>query len=485
MRQLLAPVLVAGLLLAAGLGLTSTVVPVLRSWRRAVAAAGLAYLIGVAAVASVDIALLTAGVRLGLTAFTVTCLALAIGGASLGWRFGPPVPDGRHATPRSRLDAVIAPVLGGMFAAFAVVALLRYVGAPLDTWDAWSIWTRKAIVLLNSGSLDPRLFTAPQYGFIHQDYPLLVPVLEAIHFRAVGGLNTQSVHFVFWTMLAAFPWALAYLAARGGRPVIWAPLVLAAATVPAFLTGMVTAYADVPLAIFLATGVLALGYWVETLARADLAVATVLLAGAASTKNEGLVGSVLAFVIAGLVLVRHVPRRRLVDLAVAAAAFVVAAAPWRIWVAANGIEGDVSLGKALNPGYLLDRADRIWPSIDALYYQLQDQGSWLYVLPLALIVLAAVIGFRLGRRPAAFYLLTGATFFVALVWVYWSAPYDIHWYLGTSAYRVVGGIAAIAIAALLHLTPRLVDVSVEATAAGDAMATRTQDRVSAPVFERS
>ena len=28
--------------------------------------------------------------------------------------------------------------------------------APLDGWDAWTIWNRKAIVLLNSGSIDPR-----------------------------------------------------------------------------------------------------------------------------------------------------------------------------------------------------------------------------------------------------------------------------------------------------------------------------------------
>ncbi|MEA2246257.1 MAG: hypothetical protein QOH46_786, partial [Solirubrobacteraceae bacterium] len=43
----------------------------------------------------------------------------------------------------------------------------------------------------------------------------------------------------------------------------------------------------------------------------------------------------------------------------------------------------------------------------------------------------------------------------ALVWAYWASTYPVDWYLGTSAYRVVSSVAAISMAALIHLTPRL------------------------------
>ena len=457
MRPVLGPLVVVALLMAAGLGLLSAVTPVLASWRRAIGAAGLAYLLGVAAVGIIDIALLAAGVSVDLPVFVVTCVAVAAGGGLAGWRLRPAraAAAPRLAAGEARLESRWAIALGTLLAAFAVITLLRYVQAPLDGWDAWTIWNRKAIVLLNSGSIDPRLFTTPQFAFSHQDYPLLLPFLESIHYRAIGELNTQSVHFVFWTLLVAFPWALGSLASRGGRPLLWAPIVLAAATAPAYFTLLGTAYADAPLAIFLATGTLALGYWIEAGNRADLAVAIVLLAGAASIKNEGFIAAILVLVVAAIVTLRGVARRRRLELGVAALVFLVAVAPWRIWLAAHHVHGDVSLKRAVSPDVLLHSTNRIWLSIDALYFQLQNQGRWLYLLPLSLLVAGAAIALRICRRAAAFYLLSGVGFYVALVWVYWSSTNEIHWYLDTSASRVVEGIAAIAIAALLHLAPRL------------------------------
>ena len=58
-----------------------------------------------------------------------------------------------------------------------------------------------------------------------------------------------------------------------------------------------------------------------------------------------------------------------------------------------------------------------------------------------------------GRRSlAVFYLATGVLAFAAIVWVYWITPTaPLDFYLATSAYRVVGVVAAIALAALLQL----------------------------------
>ncbi|MGZ4278363.1 MAG: hypothetical protein ACXVVU_17060 [Solirubrobacteraceae bacterium] len=468
MRPTVAFLGVSGLLLVAGFGLLSVVTPVLRSWRHAIAAAGLAYLVGASAVLLSVIALLTAGVGLRLSAVAACALALALVGGLLGLRYGPR-PDSSDPTAArvtgTRADRLVLVVFTVLFALFAAATLTHYLIAPLDTWDGWSIWTRKAIVL-SSGSLDPRLFTAPAYVFVHQDYPLLVPLLEALYFRPSGTLDTERVHLVFWALLVAFPWALAYLSSRTGRPVIWAPIVLAAATAPALQAGLVTAYADVPLAIFLATGVLTLGFWVEGRSRRDLAIAVILLAGAASTKNEGTVAAVLALGVAALVAFARTPRSNGRDFGTAVLAFVLAIAPWHIWTAAHGIKSDISIGNAVDPGFLAGRSDRIWPAVQGLYVQLQDQGAWFYLLPLAILVAGAAIALRRDRRVGAFYALTGVGFFVALVWVYWISPLDIALHVRTSAYRVVDGVGAIAIAALAHLAPRLVEAGRSITGAG-------------------
>ena len=81
-----------------------------------------------------------------------------------------------------------------------------------------------------------------------------------------------------------------------------------------------------------------------------------------------------------------------------------------------------------------------------------DQVNWLYIIPLgAAIILVSL--FVAGRRSlAVFYLATGVLAFAAVVWVYWITPtVPLDFYLATSAYRVVGVLAAIALAALLQL----------------------------------
>jgi hypothetical protein len=87
-----------------------------------------------------------------------------------------------------------------------------------------------------------------------------------------------------------------------------------------------------------------------------------------------------------------------------------------------------------------------------MYLQLIDQASWLYVIPLgAALILVSL--FVAGRRSlAVFYLATGLLAFAAIVWVYWITPTEpLDFYLATSAYRVVGVLAAVAFAALLQL----------------------------------
>jgi hypothetical protein len=461
MRTAVAPILLAGLFVAAGLGMLHAIRPfAIRPVRRALlellAAVGLAYLVGITVLLLIAIGLVVVGVGLTLPSFTALALGVAACGLVIGTRRSRDHPA--FATARgtaTRADRLV--LLGSvvLFAAFALAALTQYTSAPLNDWDAWTIWTRKAIALFSFGTLEPAFWSAKPYVFMHQDYPILLPMLEMLHFRAIGGIDTQSVHVELWFLLVAFPWAFGYLASRTGRAVIWAPIALGAVSAPAVLTTMIGGLADVPVLVFTACGVLALGIWLDRRDRADLAVATILLAGAASIKNEGLVAAVVALAVAALVLTSERPRRGLRDVGIAAGCFLLAILPWQAWAAHAHVPKDVRLGDALNPAYMADHADRVWPAAAALHDQLLDESRWSYFVPLAIVTAVVALVVRRASRAAAFYLGTGAGIFAALVLVYWASSYPLAWYLSSSAYRVVGGSAAVSMAALIHLGPRL------------------------------
>jgi hypothetical protein len=341
-------------------------------------------------------------------------------------------------------------------AGFAVYAGYGFAAAgvkPLSEWDSWSIWGRKATALFYDGSLPVHMFTSPIYAFMHPDYPILVPTFESIQFRAMGGLNTQPLHAQFWLLLVTFVWSVLYLGARRGALLTWTPIAVAIGIAPGVYGQLMTAYADIPMAIFLALGVLLLAEWLRTFDGRVLALATLFLAASANTKNEGLLVAVIAFVVAGGVLAatRRTDRIRL--LALGALGFLAGILPWRLWVAAHHLQGEIPFGKAFSLSYLADRSDRFWPSVTALYEQLIDQTTWLYIVPLAAALVVASFAARRRRETAAFFFGTGVLFFIGLVWVYWvSSVEPLKIFLATSAYRVVAAIMAISLAALLEFT---------------------------------
>jgi hypothetical protein len=465
-RTTIAPVLLAGLFVVAGLGILHALRPFPRrpvagALATLLGAVGLAYMLGVAVVVLLAIALLVLGVSLSLGTFTLLALAVAGAGLLAGVlrrsraEFAAPA---RIAVPM-RIDRIAIAVAAVLFGGYLLLVLSQYTSAPMAEWDSWTIWTRKAVALYTLQTLVPDFWSAPAYTFMHQDYPLLLAMLENLHFRAIGRVDTQSVHVQFWFLMLAFPWALGYLAARSGRALIWAPLAIGVALTPAFITVAIGGLADVPSAVFVAAGVLALGLWVDTRDRFNLAVATILLAGAASTKNESLLAAAVALVMAGIVSIPERPRRALKDWGVAVVVFVLAIAPWQLWAASQGVPKDVNAGEGLNPVYLINHIDRAWPSVKALQQQLVDQTRWSYIIPLAILTVLVALYARRATRAAVFYALCGAGVFFSLVWAYWASPHPLDAYLAQSAFRVVDGLAGVGMAALMHLAPRLASMA--------------------------
>jgi hypothetical protein len=460
MRVDLGPAAVDVLLVLAGFGVLNAVGFLRSSLVDVFAAIGLAFLAGVCFVMTIAIALLTIGVPFRLPAFIALSLATAVVGllSRPGWlamfRRRPILPRPRSTIRNTALQTRIAMWTVGVFGAYAVVGTLAARVQPLNAWDGWSIWTRKAEVLFFSGSLPTDFFASSAYAFMHPDYPILLPVFEAVQFRAMGTIDTQAIHVQFWLLLVAFVWATLYLGLRRGTILEWLPLALTVSIVPAVYGQLFTAYADIPMALLLALGVLLLGEWLLMRDGRMLALSVLFLIGSANTKNEGLMAAVVALAVAAVVTAVGPNRGRLRPLGLAAAAFVAGILPWRVWIAAQGIHGDIRLRDGLDPSYLAAHADRVWPSLQSLYAQLIDQASWLYVVPFAAAIAIVCLFVRQRRPLAAFYLVTGLLAFAALVWIYWISPtVPLDFFLASSSYRVVSVVTAIAFATLLQLAP--------------------------------
>jgi hypothetical protein len=459
LRPLLGPIAIHGALLVAGLGILRAFGVVRQgSLARWAAAAGLAYLCGVAGVMLISIVVLVLGGPFEIKTFAIVCAALAL-------PLCLEVPNGRRFLVLPRLPAVrewpLERQLGAAtlaaFGVFAIVGIFSVGNWPVDEYDAWNLWSRKAELLFLDPHLPLAFFKSAAYygggnapGNLHSDYPLVLPLLEDIHLRGLGRQDVRQVHEVFWLLLIAFVWAVRFLVARISGAAVSA-LVLCGAAM--FVSGTVlTAYADVPMALFLGTGVLALGLWLEFGAASYLCMAMLLLGGAAGIKNEGLLGAAAALLIALIVVLQRRERAQFRRLLLGAAGFgALAVAPWRLWLSAHGLKGELPLGKGLNPGFLADRFDRVWPSMGALHDQLTNHES--VAIFAAIGIALAIVRLRgPGRSPVAgFYLGVGVLYYFALVWAYWISPLPLRFHLDTSVSRVYLGIGFIALAGILQM----------------------------------
>jgi Dolichyl-phosphate-mannose-protein mannosyltransferase len=218
--------------------------------------------------------------------------------------------------------------------------------------------------------------------------------------------------------------------------------VLAIAAADSVLRQLAGNLADIPLAFFVALGLVCLARWVLERDWSLLAWATLFLGTATLTKPEGLL-----FAAAALVAAAVAPRRELLW-AVLGVALIYA--PWRIYVAAHHLENpEYRLGDALDPGYLADRSERFRPALSGVWHQAWSSG-WGWLVPFALVSLAAALLARCWRL-SAFAATWAALSFLGIVLVFWISVVPIELTLKWAAYRIVASLVlgAAALAPLL------------------------------------
>jgi 4-amino-4-deoxy-L-arabinose transferase-like glycosyltransferase len=235
----------------------------------------------------------------------------------------------------------------------------------------------------------------------------------------------------------------------------WLPVLALLVVTPESLFNLGMGYADLTGSILLGTGAVALGLWFERGDDGYVAAATVLLAAAANTKDEDLVGVCAVLVIALIaLLIRRRPGRLPTFIAALAviAAFVV---PWRIWVSAHHLSDSVEppLPHALSPVYIFDRLHDLNISAAAMVSNGISGFPWLAPVFLATCIICLVTGTAL--RTACFYLGAFFAIVIALLWLYTTTQQSLGFLIPTSMDRTVSVFMVLSGFAGAHLVAML------------------------------
>jgi hypothetical protein len=412
--------------------------------------AGIALLVGAAAVGVAFCILLPLGVRLSLGAFAAVAVLLCAGGLALA--AGSPLvrsklqlPPGPHAGwPRTLGGDLLATTAGFGVVAILVIAVVG--GFRSSPWldDTWYFWLPKGRALDVVG-LDPRLWHPnpslhmvfghdyESLWFIRPDNPLWWSILLDLDVRFVGAVDLRAVNGELALLLVAFAASVARLFWGHVRASALLPVLFVVIAAPEFLRQAQGGDADVPLAIYLALALVAAVGWLALRNGFALALFGVLAAAAIEIKSEG----ILEFVLYLAVLSAAAWRRRaaLPALWGCAGAAVATAAPWYLWRAWNGVPNVFSVRNALSPSYLADHTALLHAGLRILGHHFTSVREWSLIVPLTVILGLAAVARRRSPvflAPAAFV----AAGYVLFVWVSWADP-EGAFRLVASAYRYV------------------------------------------------
>jgi hypothetical protein len=375
---------------------------------------GLAYVSGVAAAGILGAELALIHVPLGLVELTLLALVLLV----VAFLRRPAAE--RRASSRSHWTGLLPLALLGVLLSYALVAVGR---RPLLEFDGWAIWGMKARALYQFGGTGTPVFTSDAYPPLQ--HPLLFPSLEATASRAMGAFDPALFHVQLVLLAAAFAAALVDLYGRRVPLLLAGLVVVSVVSATATIQQLATALADVPLAFFVALGLVGLARWLETDETPPLVCAVLFLGAATLTKSEGALFAVTA-ALALLGTLAATERRRLPRAALAFAGVAAILAPWRLYVAAHDLPiAEYRFTDALSPSFLADHSDRVWPAVSGLTHRAATGGFGLLLAVIVLGVAAAILSRR--DRLAAFAGAWLALSFAGLVLIYWisNLPVDL------------------------------------------------------------
>ncbi len=320
-----------------------------------------------------------------------------------------------------------------IFTALMVTLLLLSIGWSFlmavvvvpDDWDAWAIWGAKAkLLLLGSGPL----MDVTEVG--HADYPLIWPILWAYSAWFSGGWEELWSRGWGAILYALVLWELIIVINQSTRSVFYGLFgAVLFATMPMTPLVVSWSYAETSFWLFTITGLGCLFRWRKAGGLAYVGIGSLLIAGAAYTKNEGM----LLFCVVMLWLTATCYRNNLRAISVFALIFLVSMAPWLYWIkiylqlgshATDGL-GLVNLDIARG----VDRLPHALEAIMTMWADVRQWGAAFY-----LCMLLMMVTFLKDKQKIDF--LVPLLLLVGYLVVIILHPAEIYWQIGTAWNRL-------------------------------------------------
>jgi len=369
----------------------------------------------------------------------------------------------RDRPPGGRLAPSDRKLARGRWWAYPLAALaladallvLREIVRSDPGWDGLFVWGIKARYFFATGGVPQTYFSDLSRDWSHIDYPFLLPVSEALVYRAAGVADERLIMVViaafFISMLVLLHELVRFW--RGEGMALVAILVLL--TIPALWSFAGQGMADLPLAVFVLAGGGLVATWLERPGSLrQLVLGALLLAMAVWVKREGLMAWAAAGVAVGVwALMASVRARRLAWRPVAGyLAPVLVLVPWLADLALHHVV-DRNYAR-LSLGWLVQHGHRLPVLAHALLAELTRLPNW--GLAWVLVAAALVLSPPLRSSARGFLLWVVAAHLLSLPLIYtfstW-VPYTDH--VASSIDRLVFQVLPLALLLLALSIPRL------------------------------
>jgi len=295
-----------------------------------------------------------------------------------------------------------------------------------DDWDAWAMWGAKAKMLaLGQGSL----FDVTYFG--HADYPLLWPVVWAFSGWCAGGWEEHwsrgwGAVFLFFAL-----WEQYLIVINQTRNTILAflsgALFVSVPMVPLIASW---SYAEAPLWLYILCSLACFFRWHDHNDKLDIIFVSIFAAGAAWTKNEGLL---FAFLLACFFVLAK--PRRLYPLFLFLCVLVVCYLPWLVWSrVVHDLGAHALAGLSWHYEIILHAVTRLGNALEAIKNMWLDVRQW-SIVGCAVGISWLFLLFSPSTKNRGLLLIPVFMLLVFLIIMLFQ-PDEIYWQVGTSWNRL-------------------------------------------------
>jgi 4-amino-4-deoxy-L-arabinose transferase-like glycosyltransferase len=320
----------------------------------------------------------------------------------------------------------------------------------MESYDSVAIWGLKGKAIYLAGGIPLGLLKNANYLTAHPDYPLLVPIQEAVFYFISGCLRDAAAKAIFpmyyLALIFVFYFVLKTLFER--KQALIFTFILG--TVPQIANYATNGYADLVVAFYYSAGFFFIYLWFSERDMKFIPLSALFSAMGAWTKNEGIPLALLnlAVLAAGIFSAelrrdKKIFRDALKGLFFYAAILALFTLPWEAFKAYHGLKGDLATAETFS----IPRAIINLKRIPVILYEYQKQlfGFKKWNIVWALILVSFVFNFKkaFSRQAAPIAISLGGCFLIYTA-VYILTPKDFVWHISTSASRLFLHIAPVA-----------------------------------------